>query len=76
MELGISAEQAEEIEVRAMPKGVLEFQRLVEAVYIDGVVNEAERALLDRKIKELRIDLSTARNIEDEAQRVQKIKNG
>jgi uncharacterized membrane protein YebE (DUF533 family) len=69
LELGISAEQAEEIETRSIPKEILEFQRLVEAVYVDDEANAAERALLDRKIQQLKIDPVIARSIEDDVKR-------
>jgi len=61
----VSPEEAEEVHRRCTPQNIQEHHRLVEAAYADRSINDAERALLEKKATELKIDSKTAKAIED-----------
>jgi RNA polymerase subunit RPABC4/transcription elongation factor Spt4 len=64
LEMGLTADDAEEVHRRCIPQNIREYQRLVEAASSDGSINDAERALLARKADELRINSKVAKEIE------------
>jgi RNA polymerase subunit RPABC4/transcription elongation factor Spt4 len=69
LELGLSVEQAEEIEKRCVPANILEYHHLVEGVLVDGIINEYERVFLNKKTEQLKIDPKIAACIEDDVKR-------
>ena len=58
-------EEAEKIERCCAPENIIEYTRLVEGVLVDGIINESERAFLDRKAQQLNVDPWSAKQIED-----------
>ncbi len=64
LELGLSEEEAEEIERDCAPANVIDYERLVEGVLVDGRITDAERTFLDAKAKHLKIDKWIAEQIE------------
>ena len=66
LKLGLSTEEAEEIERRCAPANILQYTGIVEAACLDGSISVGERHFLDRKIKELKLDPEIAAEIEKE----------
>ncbi len=64
LELGLTYEEAEEIERECALPGVLEYQGLLEIVFLDGVIDERERTFLDRKAEALGLDPELVAHIE------------
>jgi len=64
--LGLSKEDAAQIEKEAMPSKLRELQISIETVYADGQANDSERQFLENKAHELGIDNNlSARLIEE-----------
>lgn len=76
LKLGLSSEQAEEIEQRSLPANIRQYVGLAEGACIDGIIGFEEREFLDRKMKELKVDPEIATEIEREALRLQPVKGG
>lgn len=67
LELGISVENAEAIEHKYDEKHSLDYSNLVEGVLVDGIIDDDERAFLQKKAKEWNIDPNIAKQIEETA---------
>ena len=62
--LGLTVDEAQNIERQCAPENSLEYARIVQGVLVDGVINQNEREFLDDKIEELRVPKWIADNIE------------
>ncbi len=65
LELGLSDAEADDIEQREAPPGVINYLRLVEGALADGVISKEERAFLNRKAASLGIDPADANELEE-----------
>lgn len=65
LEMGLTTEEAEAIELREAPAGVMAYSRFVEGALADGIISEEERVFLDRKAGQLGIDPEVAQNLEE-----------
>lgn len=63
LELGISEELAEEIEAEVVPHNVQIFSDLIQAVLIDGVIDDHEMEFLFTKAKNLEIPIPRAQRL-------------
>lgn len=63
IELGISEDEADQIEMKVVPQELLRFSDMIEAVLIDGVITEIEREWLYNNATRLSIDLSKAKEM-------------
>ncbi|MDP8236415.1 MAG: TIR domain-containing protein [Candidatus Erginobacter occultus] len=68
--LGLTQDEAYEIERQCAPHNVLEYTRLVEGVLVDGTIDENERVFLKTKAGELGIDEWLARQVELVVQKI------
>lgn len=64
--LGISPEEAAEIERDCMPQKIKLLKMAIETIYIDGKINDTEKKFLDLKAQELKIKPDLAIKIIDE----------
>ena len=64
LELGLTHEEAEAIERECALPGVVEYQSLLEIVFLDGVIDERERTFLDHKAEALGLDPELVAHIE------------
>ena len=64
LELGLSLEEAGEIERGCVPQNEAAYMQAVEGACLDGVITDLERDYLTRKMGELKIDPHTAKLIE------------
>lgn len=65
LELGLSAEDALQIERQCAPPNVVEYTRLVEGVFVDGLITEEEAHFLQQKAREFKLDSWVAEQIVD-----------
>ncbi len=65
LELGLSADDVESIERQCSPANVLEYTHLVEGVLVDGKIDDAEAAFLQKKAEQMKIDSWLARQIHE-----------
>lgn len=63
LELGISEETAEQIEAEVIDKEVFQFIDLINAVLIDGVIDDIEMEFLMNKAEQLKIDTKRAKRL-------------
>lgn len=70
LELGLTSEEAEDIERQIAPKSILAYYHAVEAALIDGEISTMERDYLSRKAVELSVDEWTAEEIENSVKAV------
>ena len=62
--LGLTTEEAEQIQRECAPPNVIEYTRLVEGVLVDGVINKDERSFLTRRAGELGLDEWVTKQVE------------
>ncbi len=72
LELGLTEDQADEIERQCAPANVVDYTNLVEGVLVDGIITDEERSFLQQKAKELNLDSWVAKQIEEASIAIQK----
>ncbi len=68
LELGLSPEEADRIEISIIPKNYHDFMNLIEAVNLDGVIDDDERIFLLARAEEMGLTEMTAERLIDNAQ--------
>lgn len=67
LELGITIEQAEIIELQVIPKNYFLFSEIIEATRVDGKIDKLEKEFLKEKARKLDIPIEVADNLIKEA---------
>ena len=63
LELGLTWEEVEAIEVKVTPKNYFMFSEIIEATRVDGKIDRFEREFLRKKAVELSIPLEVSQNL-------------
>lgn len=74
LELGLTSDEAAELERSCAPPEIIDYQAAVEAACLDGTIDDIERNFLDRKRSLLKLDPDLAAEIEEQCMKLRQLR--